>query len=70
MLHTATTPQKKISCSVELNKAPEADNIPAEFLKYEGNKATNAVCNLITLIWEQEQIPDEQKKSVICLKHK
>jgi len=25
-----------------------------------------AVYNLITIIWEQEQVPDEWKKSVIC----
>jgi hypothetical protein len=58
------------SRSTELNKAPEADNIPAELLKYAGNKVLNAIYNLITLILEQEQIPNEWKKSIICPFHK
>jgi hypothetical protein len=46
--------------------APGADNITAELLKYGGTKVINAIHNLITLIWEQEQIPDEWRKSIIC----
>jgi hypothetical protein len=51
------------------HKAPEADNIPAKLLKYEGNKVINAIHNLITLIWEQEQIPVEWTNSIICPIH-
>jgi hypothetical protein len=51
------------------HKAPGTDNISAELLKYGRNKVINAVCNLLTLIWEQEQIPVEWNKSTICPIH-
>jgi hypothetical protein len=50
--------------------APGADNIPAELLKGGRNKVINAICNLITLIWNQEQIPDEWRRSIIGPIHK
>jgi hypothetical protein len=34
------------------HKVPGTDNIPAELLKYGGNKVINAIHNLITLIWD------------------
>ena len=52
------------------HKAPGADNIPAELLKYGGNKIINATHNLITLIWDQEQIPYEWRKNIIFSIHK
>ena len=53
-------------CALKNHKAPAADSIPTEFLKYGGNKVINAINNLITLIWGLKQIPDEWKKNVIC----
>jgi hypothetical protein len=53
------------------NKAPGADNLPAELLKYEGNEVTKKkIHDLITLAWEKEQIPKEWRKSIIILIHK
>jgi hypothetical protein len=51
------------------HKAPAADEIPAELLKDGGNQVISAISNLMTLIWQLEQIPDEGKKSGICLIH-
>jgi hypothetical protein len=48
------------------HKASGADSIPAELLRYGGNKVINAIHNLINLIWDLEQVPDEWRKSIIC----
>ena len=56
--------------ALENHKAPGADNIPAELLKDGGNKVIHAIHNLMALIWEQEQVPDEWRKSIICTIHK
>jgi len=53
-------------CALKKHKAPAADSIPTELLKYGGNKVINAINNLIILIWGLEQIPDEWKKNLIC----
>ena len=50
-------------CVLKNHKAPAADSIPTELLKYGGNKVINAINNLITIIWGLEQIPDEWKKN-------
>jgi hypothetical protein len=53
-------------CDLKNHKAPAAHSIPAQLLKYGGNKVINAINNLITIIWGLEQIPDEWKKNLIC----
>jgi hypothetical protein len=47
------------------NKAPGADNIIAELIKYGGKAVTEAVHKLITLIWETEQTLDNWRISII-----
>jgi hypothetical protein len=49
--------------ALKKHKDPGTDNIPAELLKYGGNKFINAIYNLITLILDLEQIPDEWRKA-------
>jgi hypothetical protein len=41
------------------NKAPGADNLPGELLKYGGYGVTTAIHSLITSIWEKEYVPEE-----------
>jgi hypothetical protein len=52
------------------NKAPGADNIPAELLKYGGNKVIKNIHDLVTLVWEKEQMPKDWRKSIIFPIHK
>jgi hypothetical protein len=47
------------------NKAPGADNLPAELLKYGGNEVMKKIHDLITLAWGNEWIPKEWRKSII-----
>jgi hypothetical protein len=53
-------------CALKNHKAPAADSIPTELLKYGRNKVINVINKLVTLIWGLEQIPDEWKKNLIC----
>jgi hypothetical protein len=48
------------------NKAPGADNLPGELLKYGGDGVTTTIYSLITSIWEKEYVPEEWCRSVIC----
>jgi hypothetical protein len=52
------------------NKAPGDDNIPAELLKYGGNKVIKSIHDLVTLVWEKEQMPKDWRKSIIFPIHK
>ncbi|XP_071653719.1 uncharacterized protein [Temnothorax longispinosus] len=52
------------------NRAPGADNIPAELLKYGGDSLATAAHQLIGKIWDNEQIPEEWQLSIICPIHK
>jgi hypothetical protein len=52
------------------NKTPGADNIPAELLKYGGNKVIKSIHDLATLVWEKEKTPKDWRKSIIFPTHK
>jgi hypothetical protein len=52
------------------NKVPGADNIPAELLKYGGNKVIKSIHDLVILVWEKEQMSKDWRKSIIFLIHK
>jgi hypothetical protein len=51
------------------NKAPGADSLPGELLKY-GDGVTTAIHSLITIIWEKEYVSEEWRMSVICPTYK
>jgi hypothetical protein len=48
------------------NRAPGADNMPAELLKYGGDEEARLIHKLIMDMWEKEYIPKEWRKSIIC----
>jgi hypothetical protein len=48
------------------NKAPGADNMPAELLQYGGYEVVRLIHRLIMGIWEKEYVPKEWRKSNIC----
>jgi sorting nexin-29 len=52
------------------NKAAGANNIPAELLKYGRNQVINSIHDLVTLVWEKEQMPKDWGKSIIFPIHK
>jgi hypothetical protein len=52
------------------NKAPGADNMPAELPKCCGDEAVRLIHKLIMDIWEKEYVPKEWRKSIICPIHK
>lgn len=47
-------------------KAPGINEVVSECLKKGGNKLFQKVHKLITDIWEQEEIPESWKMSVLC----
>jgi len=48
------------------NKAPGEDSITSELIKYVGRKLWNRIHQLIKIIWETEQIPQECGRAIIC----
>lgn len=52
------------------NKAPGKDNIPSECLKYGGDFLHQQIHQLIICIWNEEQIPEAWKESIIIPIHK
>jgi hypothetical protein len=48
------------------NKAPGADNMPAELIKCGGDEVVRLIHKLIMDIWEKEYVPKEWRKSIIC----
>ncbi|PNF27716.1 hypothetical protein B7P43_G12778, partial [Cryptotermes secundus] len=50
----------------KLNKAPGGDNIPAELLKAGGQEGIIALHRIINKVWEEEKIPEDWGKSIIC----
>ena len=47
------------------NKAPGADSIVNEFLKYGGSKARNKLLKIINMILEKGEVPDDFRKTLI-----
>jgi hypothetical protein len=48
------------------NRAPGEDSITSELIKYGGRKLWNRIHQLITTIWETEQMPQEWGTAIIC----
>lgn len=48
------------------NKSPGIDGITAELLKEGGQQLLSSLHELICNIWEEETIPDDWKKAIIC----
>lgn len=51
-------------------KAPGTDNIPGELFKHGGNALCMEMHELIMRIWNDEELPEEWKTSIICPIHK
>ncbi|XP_054287945.1 uncharacterized protein LOC129003672 [Macrosteles quadrilineatus] len=56
--------------SLKNDKAPERDEITADIIKRGGNIIVEKLWNLITKIWEQEEMPMEWQEAVIIPIHK
>ena len=51
--------------SLPVDKAPGADNIPAELLKYGGKELVALITSLCQKIWETKTWPDEWTRSLV-----
>jgi sorting nexin-29 len=51
---------------LRINKAPGADNMPAELLICGGDEVVRLIHKLIMDILEKEYVPKEWRKSIIC----
>jgi len=52
------------------NKAPGTDNIPAELLKFGGDRPRQCLKHIFTSIWINEEIPKEWLQGIVCPLHK
>lgn len=57
---------KAVILELKNNKAPGIDNVPAELLKYGGELLWRCMHELILMIWQTEELPEEWKCGVIC----
>ena len=48
------------------NRAPGEDLITSELIKYGGGKLWNRINQLIKIVWETEQMPQEWGTAIIC----
>jgi len=48
------------------NRAPGEDSVTSELIKYGGRKLWNRIHQLITTIWDIEQMPQEWGTAIIC----
>jgi len=48
------------------NRVPGEDSITSELIKYGGRKLWNRIYQLIKIIWETEQMPQEWGTAIIC----
>lgn len=64
---------QEVEAAVKLlktNKAPGIDNIPPELLKGRNNTTIRALHTVIKKVWQQEKMPEDWQKSIICSIHK
>jgi hypothetical protein len=57
---------RNIIDKLKSNKSPGPDNIIPEFIKYCGTSPKKRICCLICKIWENEILPNEWLKGIIC----
>jgi len=64
-IHTTETlvPEKAIE-KLKRYKSPGIDQIPAELIKVAGKTVHTEIHKLINLIWNEEELPEEWKKSI------
>ena len=48
------------------NKSPGLDSIPAEMFKYGGQGVIDSIQELISEVWEKEEMPCEWSKAILC----
>ena len=51
-------------------EAPGTDNIPAELLKFGGERLKQWLKHIFSSIWIKEEIPKQRLKGIICPMHK
>ena len=51
--------------NVKNNRAPGEDSVTLELIKYGGSKLQNRIHQLIKIIWEREQMPQEWGTAII-----
>ena len=62
-----TWKRNTLSCKMKVDKAPLADNIPAELVKHGGKELVALMSSLCQKIWETKTWPDEWTRSLIIL---
>jgi hypothetical protein len=51
-------------------KSPGSDQIPAELIEAGGEMLLSAIHKLVNSIWNEEELPDQWKESIIVPIHK
>lgn len=67
---TQSLPMRMRLRKLRNNKAPGIDGIQPELLKYRGDELRKELYNMTVMIWEQEWIPEDWAKAIICSIHK
>ena len=50
-------------------KAPECSGLPIDLIKYLGESGVDMMHEILKRVWEEEQMPEEWKKSEIVPKN-
>lgn len=56
---------RKVIGQMKNNKASGVDQVPAEMLKYGGDRVIQEVHNIITEVWQEERIPQNWTEAVV-----
>jgi hypothetical protein len=59
-----------LHCNFEKVKLPRSEQITAEFIQAGGGTLLSVIHKLINNIWNKEELPDQQKESIIVLFHR
>jgi hypothetical protein len=54
----------------KMHKLPGTDQIPAELIKESGRKICSETHKLTNAIWNEEELPEQQKESIIVSVYK